>query len=58
MGWGTWLVMTKMYYALLAEKKYIGKYELIECPGAINGQFGAGLSQEPHPATPSTKFVP
>ena len=39
-------------------RNYIGKYELIECPGAINGQFGAGLSQEPHPATPSTKFVP
>ena len=39
-------------------RNYIGKYELIECPGAINRQFGAGLSQEPHPATQSTKFVP
>ena len=30
--------------------EYIGKYELIECPKAINGQFGSGLSQGPHPA--------
>ena len=29
---------------------YIGKYELIECPEAINGQFGVGLSRAPHPA--------